>query len=145
MKNRNPKTRLALLCTGILMLVLSVLPHHHHCDGSIRFSVPERCEECSHETDADHRHTEGEHCDLRDLFVLVTRDDSALCHLFDQLQIGEVPFVTLFTALLPDATYCPETTLTSLYHLRYGERFILPLNPYLDGASPLRAPPAFIA
>ena len=43
---RQTGIRIILLCTGILMLVLSVLPHHHHCDGSIRFSVVEQCTEC---------------------------------------------------------------------------------------------------
>ena len=42
---RQTGIRIILLCTGILMLVLSVLPHHHHCDGSIRFSVVEQCTE----------------------------------------------------------------------------------------------------
>ena len=57
---RQRSAKIILLCTGILMLVLSVLPHHHHCDGTIRFSVADNCIECRHNTADKHSHPEND-------------------------------------------------------------------------------------
>jgi len=104
---RQTGIRIILLCTGILMLVLSVLPHHHHCDGSIRFSVVEQCSECQQApVTASHHHPETDNdCDLRQLFVMSGRNDSdhqfSLCHTHD-LQPADAFVFTLFYYVYPD-------------------------------------------
>ena len=104
---RQTGIRIILLCTGILMLVLSVLPHHHHCDGSIRFSVVEQCTECQQApVTASHHHPETDNdCDLRQLFVMSGRNDSdhqfSLCHTHD-LQPADAFVFTLFYYVYPD-------------------------------------------
>ena len=104
---RQTGIRIILLCTGILMLVLSVLPHHHHCDGSIRFSVVEQCTECQQApVTASHHHPETDNdCDLRQLFVMSGRNDSdhqfCLGHTHD-LQPADAFVFTLFYYVYPD-------------------------------------------
>ena len=87
---RQRSAKIILLCTGILMLVLSVLPHHHHCDGTIRFSVADNCIECRHNTADKHSHPENDAtCDLRQLFIMSEHPNDkshlyCLCHSHDQ-------------------------------------------------------------
>lgn len=71
--------QVVLVSTGILMLVLSVLPHHHHGD-KIYFSTAEECSDaCSsdHQTGStSHHHSDSDtSCDLRQLFLFSGRDD----------------------------------------------------------------------
>ena len=144
---RQTGIRIILLCTGILMLVLSVLPHHHHCDGSIRFSVVEQCTECQQApVTASHHHPETDNdCDLRQLFVISGRNDSdhqfCLGHTHD-LQPADAFVFTLFYYVYPDL---------SLLLSGHGSPvdywpFVAALHgAESQGPAALRAPPAFIA
>lgn len=81
--------KILLTVSGALMLVLSVLPHHHHGDV-IHFGVVERCETCRDCQDScqgqwdavAHKHTHSSEsdadCDLRQLFVVSAREDLLL-------------------------------------------------------------------
>ena len=83
--------KILLLFSGALLLVLSVLPHHHHGD-IIHFGVMERCEPCQEcrenarqgEWDIvahKHHHSSDESdadCDLRQLFVISAREEQLL-------------------------------------------------------------------
>lgn len=70
-------SEIALLLAGTLLLVLSVVPHHHHGER-ICFGSEEQCPECHTECHGTHRHDEPQAgCDLRHLFVMSGRDDDS--------------------------------------------------------------------
>ena len=82
--------QILVMFSGALMLVLSVLPHHHHGD-IIHFGVVDRCESCQDCREnarqgqwdlISHRHNHSSEsdadCDLRQLFVISARDEHLL-------------------------------------------------------------------
>ncbi len=145
-----------VLFSSVLMLVLSVLPHHHHGD-IIHFGVVERCETCqdcqentlqgeweriahrhhhSSESDAD--------CDLRQLFVISAREEHLLpLHPGDEAgPLQEWPLclpIELFDRSIP-VSY--QTELLTLYGIPSAER--LPIWQEEESLA-LRAPPFIIA
>lgn len=146
---RQRSAKIILLCTGILMLALSVLPHHHHCDGTIRFNVAINCTECQHNDPATkHSHPENDAtCDLRQLFVMSEHphDKShlyCLCHSHDQHASDFFVFAHLYFIYTPDSS----ATLDFLESpWEYARQAILPNEVQVYETSALRAPPAFIA
>lgn len=146
---------LTTLITGALMLVLSVLPHHHH-GKIIHFGVVERCETCRDcETNdpldplktAEHKHSHSEDpdCDLRHLFVISAREEylslGYITHTGQDRSTIDPVMLTLFFE-----TYVPFTPATdsgkSLKFFPIAE----PLCSVIAGRIfALRAPPCFIA
>jgi len=111
----------ALLLAGTLLLVLSVVPHHHHGEH-ICFGSEERCPECRTECHGTHRHDEPEAgCDLRHLFVMSGRDDDSSHPATDSdedafrlLQSAAVPCLSA----APGSPVLPETGRFSYRPLR---------------------------
>ena len=145
---RQRSAKIILLCTGILMLVLSVLPHHHHCDGTIRFSVADNCIECRHNTADKHSHPENDAtCDLRQLFIMSERPNDkshlyCLCHSHDQHTSDCFLFAHLYFICITTSTITldiPESPW------EYVPGIALPNEVQVYEVSALRAPPAFIA
>lgn len=75
------------MLTGMLILAVSVLPHHHHHENKDK----EICFSFSLTGAADHNHSHDEDrscernkneadCDLRNIFVTSARNDGNLCH-----------------------------------------------------------------
>lgn len=154
---RNNAVKILMMLTGALMLVLSVLPHHHHGDV-IHFGVVERCETCQDCGKAApqglldaiaHKHSHSEesdaHCDLRQLFVISAREEQLLptcsCdHDGDHLAFDHFSLTLLHQSSLPLAHSEPDGTPLEFPPL------IQPLGSLLGGhIFALRAPPVVIA
>jgi len=142
--------KIVLAFTGVFILALAGLPHHHHSGHGICFTL-------SLTGEADHIHVAHGHdcdcgdgaqketdCDLRGIFVMAGRDsdDGCLCD-------AGVRFHTLYWDLVPDLfsdLYDNGDLAVNSERALYGLAFGGPLNQqFLLGARVLRAPPAFIA
>ena len=141
---RTNTSRLFLLATGFLMLVLSVLPHHHH-GQRICFAVTECCLSCQNESKTTgHNHSESDaSCDLKQLFVMSSRDDNSNFHPLSH--DSGISFADLYIALLfttensVPAPDCRESHLSA-------PPFLETLTAIdVSRISALRAPPVFIA
>ena len=133
----------ALVQTGILLLILSVVPHHHH-GKHIRFGSEEQCPECRTECHGTHRHDEPqEGCDLCRLFVMSNRDNDSFRPATDT---NEDALSLLLSALAPclsagTASSVPaETGRFSYRSLRQP-----PETEFEGTVRSLRAPPRTIA
>lgn len=148
--------KILLLFSGALLLVLSVLPHHHHGD-IIHFGVMERCETCqdcranARQGQWDiiaHKHTHSSSesdadCDLRQLFVISAREEQLLpVYHGDQTDPSLSPtFLFVFDAFL--AYLIPQNDTSK--DLKYPP-LIERLRSIAAGhIFALRAPPAIIA
>lgn len=122
--------KIGLLTTGVLMLLFSVMPHHHH-GTLIHFSLSaarELCSACTaeeagcchsacdHAAEGENSHNEDMDCDLRQLFLFSARQEQILpsASLFDAddhpasayltaiLLHGDLPALDAGSSALPD-------------------------------------------
>lgn len=137
-----------LLLTGILMLGLSVAPHHHH-DDQIHFAVLEcTCEPCQNEcchadctSEPDHK-TDTD-CEISQLFVFSARNEAQTGCPCDHGD-GHSTLDHFFAALLfLTFDYTPSDTESA--RLKYPP-YVEPPGTTAGGhVFALRAPPALIA
>ena len=138
-----------LLVTGALLLVFSVLPHHHHKFGNLVCFSVDCCEALDYgdhdRSGADHNHSEAE-CKLQQFFLLVQRGGEEMCgcgHIH-----GHDHDVTLH--LLTDLFY-QHIDIADIHTLVTQQRvrtvpYVEPVKSRYAGESQtLRAPPCVIA
>lgn len=142
--------KIVLMVTGIIMLALSVLPHHHHsgCGSNlICFSLSVTGEaDHEHNPASNHSHDESD-CDIRNIFVMSGRDDNSnsYCAVCDNDNIHPLNIHALLAyVLLPEQfshrVFADNRTI--LYDIYSAE----PLrSEYSLSVRTLRAPPVFIA
>lgn len=145
---RSRAAKYFLLLTGLLMLSLSAVPHHHH-GNHIHFAVTEcasdgcggchdACESGSHQSETD------TNCEISQLFVISARNEmqqvECPCDHGDDHQA-----LDHFVAILLYFTVEPELSDTGTVWLKYPP-YVEPLGTTAGGHTfALRAPPAFIA
>lgn len=132
----------AILLAGVVMLMLSVLPHHHH-GNHIRFVAVQQCGECHEQlpcSRADHSEEADTDCDLRSLFVLYARSQGPSSQVDDHLHFHG----GLSDFFLPSFVVCLADPLVQTT-VRYVP-FVEPIAfRYAGTQSLLRAPPALMA
>lgn len=127
---------------GFTLLLLSVLPHHHH-NGRICFCQTECTEENQNSNDpcATHEHdgTAEAYCELSHLFVTSSRED----HTTDADPVVDNDFhLSIFALLVSTILLERHDTEAQSIYTPYNERYTL---PEIRTVRSLRAPPAFIA
>ena len=139
--------KIILAITGILMLVLSVLPHHHHSNSGsnlICFSLSITGEaDHEHNPESNQGHNEAD-CDIRNIFVMSGRDDLYLhCHICNN-DNHSINIHLLSDILLSEQFSLKifEKENHCLYDI-YGAEALH--SEYILNVHSLRAPPVYIA
>lgn len=131
-----------VLLAGFTLLLLSVLPHHHH-NGRICF-YPTECTEESQPTDdacAAHEHdgTTVAYCELSHLFVTSSREG----HTTDADPVIDHDFhLSIYLLFVSDLLSESSETTVPFTYAPYEERYT---RSEVCTVLSLRAPPAFIA
>lgn len=127
------------------MLVMSVLPHHHHAKA-ICFIITECCNACESEHEdqtAKHSHSESDtSCDLKQLFVMSGRDDSIeLQHLHPGADLPVTDLYIALFALINHTMPIPDHRELLITHPPFVETVTA---LHISRISALRAPPSVI-
>ena len=131
-----------VLLAGFTLLLLSVLPHHHH-NGRIYF-CPTECTEESQPTDdacAAHEHdgTTVAYCELSHLFVTSSREG----HTTDADPVIDHDFhLSIYALYISTIVVERHDTEAQSIYTPYNEQYTL---PEIHIVRSLRAPPAFSA
>lgn len=129
---------------SMLMLALSVIPHHHHYDGTPCFITEQREHDCGiqhadhHSTPPDNS-TENSNCVIRTIFIAQQTDSEDRLKSYSPGQVEDNQFYTgLFICILADLSFSLSDEKSD-----YGE-FIFALSSF-ENHNPigLRAPPYF--